>query len=65
MKRKTLILILILEAALIAGLVYLSRQYPAWFTSVWSIPMEQIAGGLKALSGTGAFGNGLALAILA
>ena len=65
MKRKTLILILILEAALIAGLVYLSRQYPAWFTSVWSIPMEQIAGGLKALSGIGAFGNGLALAILA
>lgn len=65
MKRKTLILILILEAALIAGLVYLSRQYPAWFTSVWSIPMEQIAGGLKALSGTGAFGNGLALAVLA
>ena len=65
MKRKTLILILILEAALIAGLVYLSRQYPAWFSSVWSIPMEQIAGGLKVLSGTGAFGNGLALAILA
>ena len=65
MKRKTLILALILEAALIAGLVYLSRQYPAWFTSVWSIPMEQIAGGLKALSGTGTFGNGLALAILA
>ena len=65
MKRRTLILILVLEAVLIAGLVVLTRLFPDLFTSVFAFPMEQIAAGLNALADTGAVGNGAALVLLA
>ena len=64
MKRKTLILILVLEAVILAGLAVLTMLVPNLFSSVLAFPMEQIAAGLGALSGTGAVGNGAAMALL-
>ena len=65
MKRKTLILLLAAEAVLIAVLALMTKLFPLLFTSVLSFPMEQISAGAKALSGTGAVGNGLAMALIA
>ncbi len=62
MKRKTLILILILEAVLLAGLSVLTMLLPRLFSSILAFPMEQIAAGLVALSGAGPVGNGIAVA---
>lgn len=63
MKRKTLIIMLVCEAALLFILVLLTNQFPGLFSSMFAFPFEQIAIGLKALSQTGQVGNGLATAL--
>ena len=64
MKRKTLICILILEAVLLSVLAVLTILIPSLFSSLLAFPFEQVALGIKAVSQTGAFGNGIAFAIL-
>jgi len=63
MKRKTLILILVIEAALLTILVLLTKKLPNMFSSVAAFPFEQAADGLEALSGAGRLGSGLAAAV--
>lgn len=63
MKRKTLIIMLVCEAALLFILVLLTNQFPGLSSSMFAFPFEQIAIGLKALSQTGQVGNGLATAL--
>ena len=63
MKRKTLIIMLVCEAALLFLLVSLTDRFPKLFSSMLAFPFEQIGVGLKALSQTGQTGNGLATAL--
>lgn len=63
MKRKTLIIMLVCEAALLFILVLLTNRFPGLFSSMFAFPFEQIAIGLKALSQAGQVGNGLAIAL--
>ena len=65
MKRKTLVTVLIAEAVFLALLALLTNVFPALFSSLLAFPFEQVALGMKALAGTGAVGNGIALAVLA
>ena len=63
MKRKTLIIMLVCEAALLFILVLLTNRFPGFFSSMLAFPFEQIAIGLKILSQAGRIGNGLAIAL--
>ena len=63
MKRKTLIIMLVCEAALLFILVLLTNRFPGLFSSMLAFPFEQIAIGLKILSQAGRIGNGLAIAL--
>ena len=63
MKRKTFILLLILEGILAALLAGLSENLSGLFPTVLSFPLEPIAAGLKRLAETGAAGNGIAAAL--
>ena len=63
MKHKTLMIMLVCEAALLFILVLLTNRFPGFFSSMFAFPFEQIAIGLKALSQTGRVGNGLAAAL--
>lgn len=63
MKRKILLLILFVEAALLAAFTVLTKHFPNLFSSMMAFPFEQIAGGLGFLSKAGAVGNGIAAAL--
>ena len=63
MKRKSLIMILIIETVLLTVLVLLTKRLPDMFSSIAAFPFEQAADGLKALSGGGKLGSGLAAAV--
>lgn len=63
MKHKTLMIMLVCEAALLFVLVLLTDRLPGLFSSMMAFPFEQIAIGIKALSQTGRVGNGLAAAL--
>lgn len=63
MKRTTLILILVIEAALLTALILLTKQLPSLFSSIAAFPFEQIADGLGAAAKSGRIGNGIAAAL--
>lgn len=63
MKNKTLMIMLVCEAALLFILVLLTNRFPGLFSSMMAFPFEQIAIGIKALSQTGQVGNGMAAAL--
>ena len=63
MKRKTWYLLFGCEAVLLLFLCFLARWFPLSLSSLLAFPWEPAAAGLKALSGTGALGNGAAQAL--
>ena len=63
MKKKILLMISASVAVLIALLHVLTDHHPNLFSSVVAFPFEQAADGLRLLSDTGSWGNGLALAL--
>ena len=63
MRHKTLMIMLVCEAALLFILVLLTNRFPGLFSSMMAFPFEQIAIGIKALSKTGRVGNGMAAAL--
>ncbi len=63
MKRKAFLLLMICAGILTALLAALSGRMSGLFPTVLSFPLEPIAAGLKALTETGAGGNGLAAAL--
>lgn len=63
MKHLKLYSILGLEALLLVVFTFFSTRTPGLVSSIFAFPFEQIAALLKVLARTGAFGNGLALAL--
>ncbi|HOQ76592.1 MAG TPA: hypothetical protein PK369_08515 [Thermoclostridium sp.] len=65
MKRNGFILFLVLEAFLCIMLTFFREVLPGAFTTVIAFPFEQIALGLRVLSLSGPFGNGVAIILYA
>lgn len=63
MKRNHFLLLLGVFFLLLMALTVFSQQSPALLSSVMAFPMQPVAAGLRALSLTGALGNGAALAL--
>ena len=65
MKQKTLLLACICEAVILSVITILKELYMSTPFSMFAFPFEQVAGGLRVVAGLGAFGNGIAIALMA